>query len=63
MTLPEAQRIAQTRANVSGITHHVLESSDGYFVAGAGMRNELWPDRPSVTECPPASFDRIAYGV
>jgi hypothetical protein len=50
MTLAQAKKQARTRARLTHITQYVLGpcSIDGYWICGAHMRAELWPDRAPV---------------
>ncbi len=49
MSEQEARETCDRRASLTGIAHYVLgpDSSGEFWVAGHGMRNALWHDRPA----------------
>ena len=40
----DAADVAEERARLSGIPHHVLQTSQETWVAGQGAWSALWPD-------------------
>lgn len=52
--LPEAVLVAESRAALTGIVHHVIGNETVFWVAGARAKSELWPDREPVHTATPA---------